>query len=103
MIHHGNGYGFTRGFFLGATMGAIAALLLAPRSGREIRSGLSRGSWRLKEKAYDVASQIRERGESAVRRTRRAAESGVEEMRESSRGLGESAEEAATPRPVSST
>lgn len=45
--------GFAIGFVLGATIGLVAALLLAPRSGKETRD-------MLKDKASDVPETIRE-------------------------------------------
>lgn len=71
---HGNGsYGFTSGLFLGATLGAVAALLLAPKSGREVRDGLYTGAERLKERASAKASEIVGRGEAAIENARQAA------------------------------
>jgi gas vesicle protein len=72
---HTNGHGFSAGLCLGAALGAIAALLLTPRSGREIRSGISRGAGRLKDRAQETAGEIRQRGESLVRRAREAGDS----------------------------
>ena len=48
---HRNGHTFSTGLCLGAALGAIAALLLAPRSGRDLRSEISRGAGRLKDRA----------------------------------------------------
>jgi gas vesicle protein len=36
----GNGNGFFKGFLFGSLLGVVAGVLLAPRSGKEIREGL---------------------------------------------------------------
>jgi gas vesicle protein len=75
---HRNGYGFSTGLCLGAALGAIAALLLTPRSGRDLRDEISRGAGRLKDRAQEAAGEIRNRGESLARRARRGGDSGRE-------------------------
>jgi gas vesicle protein len=68
----GSGSGFTAGIITGAVVGAAAALLLAPKSGKEMQvlvkekipSGNSDGSGKLsqvKEKAADLAEQAKEK------------------------------------------
>jgi gas vesicle protein len=50
----GNGGGnFLAGFLVGAALGAIAALLLAPKSGRELRESLAEEGKKLKDRAMD--------------------------------------------------
>jgi gas vesicle protein len=60
------GYGFVSGLFIGATLGAMAALLFAPKSGREVRADLYAGSERLKNKASSKATELIGRGEAAM-------------------------------------
>ena len=48
MMDSNGGYGFVSGLFIGATLGAMAALLLAPKSGREVRADLYAGGERLR-------------------------------------------------------
>ena len=41
---HGGGFSFVAGLFLGTLVGAATAILMAPASGRELRTSLSRGA-----------------------------------------------------------
>jgi gas vesicle protein len=66
-------HGFVSGLFLGATLGAMAALLLAPKSGREVRANLYAGGERLKERAYVSAIDLIGRGEAAIENAKEAA------------------------------
>jgi gas vesicle protein len=53
-----NGGGFVMGFLLGALTGAVAALLLAPSSGEQLRRDIERKTENLAdeaERAYDEA------------------------------------------------
>jgi len=72
-MENGNGHGFVSGLFLGATLGAMAALLLAPKSGRDVRAELRAGGERLKNRASGKASEIIGRGEAAMEKAREAA------------------------------
>ena len=47
---------------MGAVLGAMGALLLTPRSGAELRSGLEEGRRRLRETKARTASELRESG-----------------------------------------
>jgi gas vesicle protein len=53
-------------FLWGALLGAGAALLLAPRSGRETRAEISGGVRKLKEKAEDTVRGVQESVTEAV-------------------------------------
>ena len=72
-MENNGGYGFVSGLFLGATMGAMAALLLAPKSGREVRADLYAGGVRLKERASVKATDLIGRGEAAIEKAKEAA------------------------------
>jgi len=72
-MENNGGYGFMSGLFLGATLGAMAALLLAPKSGREVRADLYAGGERLKERASVKANDLIGRGEAAIEKAREAA------------------------------
>lgn len=76
-----NGGGFCSGFFMGAAFGAMAAVLLTPRSGRDLRRQILGES----ERFRDRAREMRERGEEAVEKTRETA-------RDAKKGLKEAAE-----------
>lgn len=58
------------GIGLGALIGAVIALLFAPKSGEEIRSDLSQRVHDLSEKVRDLANQLYERGGETVRTVR---------------------------------
>jgi gas vesicle protein len=53
MASEGNGGNFFAGFLVGAALGAIAALLLAPKSGRELRESLAEEGKKLRDRAVD--------------------------------------------------
>jgi gas vesicle protein len=67
------GHGFVSGLFLGATLGAMAALLLAPKSGSEVRAELYAGGERLKRRASNTAADLIGRGEAAIETAKEAA------------------------------
>lgn len=50
--------GSASAFLWGALLGAGAALLLAPRSGRELRDEISAGALRLRDRAEDAARSV---------------------------------------------
>jgi gas vesicle protein len=66
-------YGFSSGLFLGATLGALAALLVAPTSGRAARANLYARGERLKERAAARANGLVGLGEAAIERVKDAA------------------------------
>lgn len=53
--------GFVFGALIGASVGAIAALLLAPKSGAELRKELSEKALDTYDKATDIASNLVEK------------------------------------------
>jgi gas vesicle protein len=57
-----NAVRYVTGFATGAAIGAIAAILLAPRTGRETRELLSEKAHELKDKTKDVF----QRGKSTI-------------------------------------
>jgi gas vesicle protein len=98
-------------FLIGALIGAGAALLFAPRSGRETRDGIRSGALRLRDRAedavrnvtdsvnetigsvrgevegrIDAAREAFEAGRRAARETRREMETRVQEVRAGVRG-----------------
>lgn len=68
-----DGYGFVSGLFIGASLGAMAALLLAPKSGREVRADLYAGGAKLKDRASSKATELIGRGEAAIEIAKDAA------------------------------
>ncbi len=61
-----NGPGFGTGLALGALMGSLVALLLAPRPGEETRSQVMEKTAPLREKAEVLANEARERLKEAI-------------------------------------
>ena len=80
-MDNSGGYGFVSGLFLGATLGAMATLLLAPKSGREMRADLYSGGTRLKQRASSKASDLIGKGQAAVGTAREAARDTAEGVR----------------------
>ena len=64
-------------FLAGGILGAVGALLLAPRSGEETREVIRRRTEEGRERAYDAGRQAAERGREAYAKSRDAAESAV--------------------------
>jgi len=65
-------------FFTGAIAGATAALLLAPRSGRETRERLAEYSEEFREKVGYLPEDIKERGAEMADRGRKMIDRGRE-------------------------
>lgn len=99
---------FVAGFILGGLVGAAVALLLAPRSGQEIRGRLLESAEELRDRALDradhvarrvksTADELAQRGRAKVEessaRVREALERGRELLDERVRGAGARAEE----------
>ncbi|TDE15580.1 YtxH domain-containing protein [Dyadobacter psychrotolerans] len=74
-----DGAGFVTGLFLGAVIGAVAALLYAPKSGEETRQEIKdladqqkdnlKNQWdRTKEKAADVVNTAKEKLDSVAQK-----------------------------------
>ncbi|HZS12274.1 MAG TPA: YtxH domain-containing protein [Nitrospirales bacterium] len=61
---------FFLAFLAGAAIGAVAALLLAPQSGRESRDQLRRAAKRTQENLKDAAGKAGESWEAALQRGR---------------------------------
>jgi hypothetical protein len=51
-----------RGFVAGVLVGGLLGLALAPKSGRELREDLGDQSGRFKDRAYDFAGGLKEKG-----------------------------------------
>jgi gas vesicle protein len=70
MASDNGGGNFLAGFLVGAALGAIAALLLAPKSGKELRESLSEEGKRLRDRAVDEGRRFVEKAEvpEAVRK-----------------------------------
>ncbi len=60
------GRDFLIGLVLGATIGALAALLLAPQSGAETRKMLAEKSSQIGERFKDMSTTVRDRTETIL-------------------------------------
>jgi gas vesicle protein len=72
MLDEHKGTVFAAGFFIGAAMGAIVALTLAPTSGKRLRRDLARESRKVAHRASETAARIRDTGSDAYERAREA-------------------------------
>lgn len=90
MSNESGGANFLTGFFIGAALGAMAALLLAPRTGKEMRESLLEEGKKLREKAEGTFSELKGRGEEAFQKTRETLRETAEGVKEAARSLGRS-------------
>ncbi len=58
---------FFKGLAFGAVVGAVAGVLLAPKSGEETRKDIQKLAGNLKDKAVDVYSEAKEKVEKKVK------------------------------------
>ena len=58
MASDNGGSNFLAGLLVGAAIGAIAALLFAPKSGQELRESLAEEGKKLRERAMDEGRRI---------------------------------------------
>ncbi len=66
MAGESRGPNFGTGLILGATIGALAGLFLAPRPGEETRAQMKERTAGLREKAEELAIEARERVREAI-------------------------------------
>ena len=57
---------FIAGFIVGGAIGAIAGILLAPKSGEETRNALANGAKDMLKKADETAKQIQSKTDDAI-------------------------------------
>jgi gas vesicle protein len=65
---------FLAGLGLGALIGAIAALLLAPKSGEETREDIAKAAEDLKKKANKVVEELTESAEELAKKSKELLE-----------------------------
>ena len=61
---------FLVGFFIGVALGGMAALLLAPMSGKKLRRDVGREGRKLAHRASEMVEEIRDKGVDAYERAR---------------------------------
>ena len=62
-----SGGGLAKGLLVGGVIGAAAALLLAPKPGRELRADLANRYQDMQEKTKNAVSTMRDKARSVVR------------------------------------
>jgi gas vesicle protein len=77
--HSGGGVG---SFLLGVTIGAVAALLLAPQSGEATRRDLRRGARRARRAAQDMAGDLSTKVSDTFDQARDRVEQGIDTARQ---------------------
>ena len=87
----GGDSGFFKGFLFGGLLGAIAALLFAPKSGREMREDISRRSLELKDDVELKLEQAVKRAEEILVESRQKLENFRNETKAELKHLEESA------------
>ncbi len=85
MAKHESSFDFLAGFVFGALAGALAALLLAPSSGEELREQIKEKGIELKERAEEYGvdterlAELRERGQALLEEQRARFREAIEE------------------------
>lgn len=87
MASENGGANFLVGFFVGAALGAMGALLLAPKSGRELRETLADESKKLRGRAEGAFSDMRERGSEVFEKTREGLSETAETAKKAAKGV----------------
>lgn len=54
---------FIKGALVGGVLGGVAALLMAPKSGKDLRDDISEGYQMINKRSHDLADGIREQGQ----------------------------------------
>ena len=57
---------FIAGFIVGGAIGAVAGILLAPKSGEETRNEIANGAKEMLRKADETAKQIQSKTDDAI-------------------------------------
>ncbi len=64
-----------KGFLIGSLIGAVAGILLAPKSGKELRGDIGR-------KAEDLLARAKEEYEATLEKSKKAYEAAVERIKD---------------------
>ena len=89
-MSNSNGYGFVAGFFLGSVMGAAVALLMAPKSGAELRENLAEEGKKLRETTSSNVSELREKGGELYGRVRKTINETADGVKKAAHTITES-------------
>lgn len=85
--HCGN---FVTGFFVGAALGSLAAILLAPTSGRELRRGFTEGGEKIRETTSHTVAELKAStrdAREAFDRAREALTEAAESLKQATRTM----------------
>jgi gas vesicle protein len=82
MARNNEGYGSTTWFIFGALVGVAAGMLLAPKSGREIKEMIGDQTRNWRERANYQAGRLRERASAQAGRFRQRAGQQAKAFRE---------------------
>ena len=83
------GESFVAGFFVGAAFGAVAALLITPKTGKEMRETLAEEGKRLRERTEGTISGLREKGQEVSEKAREAVTETGEGVKKAERTITE--------------
>ena len=97
MASNDGGGSFVLGFLVGGIVGAAIGLLLAPRSGQDTRAELAGHSEAWRNRAEEMAANLRERAAPAVDTARERIDPAVEAARERIAPAVDTARERITP------
>ena len=81
MANNDNGSSFSFGFLLGGIIGVLVGVMLAPRSGSEMRSDLADRSEAWRTRAEEMAAKVRERVGPTVESAKERVAPAVENVR----------------------
>lgn len=93
--HHG-GPGFLTGLVMGGLIGATAGLMLAPKSGEQLRAQLRTKSEEVRQQVTQAAEDARQRTEILVEDTKTKAESLLEKTKAQAEDLQRRSKEIVT-------
>ncbi|WP_082560371.1 YtxH domain-containing protein [Paenibacillus sp. Root52] len=68
------------GALIGSVVGSVTALLLAPKSGRELRQDISEGARHVTEKGQELAVKVGEQGNQIVSKVKETADVVIQDI-----------------------
>ncbi|MCR8846304.1 YtxH domain-containing protein [Paenibacillus sp. SC116] len=92
--NHNNGNNFARGLLIGGLVGAAAALLFAPKSGRELRQDISYKAQSVGEMTKDAACDLGNKAATIVKSVGERAETVVTNVKTATQAIAEQVQDA---------
>ncbi|WP_440118610.1 YtxH domain-containing protein [Paenibacillus sp. QZ-Y1] len=68
------------GALIGSVVGSVTALLLAPKSGRELRQDISEGARQVSEKSQELAGKVGEQSSQIVSKVKETADVVIQDI-----------------------